>query len=94
MEQNLSGILHSFRRYSVQQNCKTVHSELYYVLLKLFFIYYISSSSSSSSGPGAYAPDAPQPVGLLCYPLYYPTVLDVSTFATSPSPRPCNPRDP
>jgi len=21
-----------------------------------------------SSGPGAYAPDAPQPVGLLCYP--------------------------
>jgi hypothetical protein len=26
------------------------------------------TSSSSSSGPGAYAPDAPQPVGLLCYP--------------------------
>ena len=44
---------------------------------------------SSSSGPGAYAPDAPQPVGLLCN----PTVLDVPNFATSPSP-PCNPRDP
>jgi hypothetical protein len=25
-------------------------------------------SSSSLSGPGACAPDAPQPVGLLCYP--------------------------
>jgi hypothetical protein len=24
--------------------------------------------SSSSSGPGTYAPDAPQPVGLMCYP--------------------------
>jgi hypothetical protein len=29
-------------------------------------------------------PDAPQPVGLLCY----PSVLDVPTFAASPSPRP------
>jgi hypothetical protein len=38
----------------------------------------------------AYAPDAPQPVGLLCY----PSVLDVPTFAASPSPRPCYPRDP
>jgi hypothetical protein len=28
----------------------------------------MGSSSSSSSGPGAYAPDAPQPVGLLCDP--------------------------
>jgi len=33
-------------------------------------------SSSSSSGPEAYAPDALQPVGLLCDP-----VLDVPTFA-------------
>jgi len=24
------------------------------------------SGDSSSSGPGAYAPDAPQPIGLLC----------------------------
>jgi hypothetical protein len=41
-----------------------------------------------SSGPSAYAPDAPQPVGLLCY----PSVLDVPTFAASPSPRPCYPK--
>jgi hypothetical protein len=32
------------------------------------------------SGPRAYAPDAPQPVGPLCY----PSVLDVPTFAASP----------
>jgi hypothetical protein len=37
-----------------------------------------------SSGPRAYAPDGPQLVGLLCY----PSVLDVPTFAASPSPRP------
>jgi hypothetical protein len=43
-----------------------------------------------SSGPRAYAPDAPQPVGLLCY----PSVLDIPTFAASPPPRPCYPRDP
>jgi hypothetical protein len=43
-----------------------------------------------SSGPRAYDPDAPQPMGLLCY----PNVLDVPTFAASPSPRPCYPRDP
>ena len=29
---------------------------------------YLLQTSSSSSGPGAYAPDAPQPVGLLCNP--------------------------
>ena len=38
------------------------------------------SSSSSSSWPGAYASDAPQPRGILCYPF-----LDIPTFATSPS---------
>jgi hypothetical protein len=38
------------------------------------------SSSSSSSGSGAYAQDAPQPVGLLCYPLYRASILDVPTF--------------
>jgi hypothetical protein len=43
-----------------------------------------------SSGPRAYAPNAPQPVGLLCY----PSVLHVPTFAASSSPRPCYPRDP
>jgi hypothetical protein len=43
-----------------------------------------------SAGPRAYAPDAPQPVGLLCY----PSVSDVPTFAASPAPRPCYPRDP
>jgi hypothetical protein len=43
-----------------------------------------------SSGPRAYAPDARQPAGLLCY----PSVSDVPTFAASPSPCPCYPRDP
>jgi hypothetical protein len=42
-----------------------------------------------SSGPRSDAPDAPQPVGQLCY----PSVLDVPTFAASPSPRPCYPRN-
>jgi hypothetical protein len=37
-------------------------------------------SSSSSSGPEAYAPDAPQPIGLLCDP-YLPVILDVPTSA-------------
>jgi hypothetical protein len=31
------------------------------------YVYY-SCDSSSSLGPGAYAPDAPQPLGLLCNP--------------------------
>jgi hypothetical protein len=44
----------------------------------------VTSSSFFSSGPRAYAPDAPQPVSLLCY----PSVSDVPTFAASPSPRP------
>ena len=40
------------------------------------------SESDSSSGPGAYAPDAPQPYGLLCDPVTPPPpVLDVPTFA-------------
>ena len=30
---------------------------------------------------------------LIVLTLYYPSVLDVPTFAASPSPRPCNPRD-
>jgi hypothetical protein len=34
--------------------------------------------SSLSSRPGAYAPDAPQPIGLLCDP-YPPVILDVPT---------------
>jgi hypothetical protein len=37
--------------------------------------------SSSSSGPGAYAPDALQPVGLLCNPVNPPVCLDVPTVA-------------
>jgi len=37
-------------------------------------------SSSLSSGPGAYAPDALQPIGLLCNP-YPPVILDVPTSA-------------
>jgi len=40
----------------------------------------VSVEGSSSSGPGAYAPDAPHPIGLLCDP--YPLViLDVPTSA-------------
>ena len=35
----------------------------------------------SSSGPGAYAPDALQPIGLVCDP-YPPVILDVPTSAT------------
>jgi hypothetical protein len=50
-----------------------------------FFLFFFFSS-----GPRAYAPDAPQPVGLLCY----PSVLDGPTFAASPSPRPCYPERP
>jgi hypothetical protein len=37
-------------------------------------------SSSSSSGPGAHAPDALQPIGLLCN-SYPPVILDVVTSA-------------
>jgi hypothetical protein len=38
-------------------------------------------SSSSSSGPGAYAPDAPQPIGLLCDPCSPVIFLDIPTSA-------------
>ena len=44
-----------------------------------------------SSGSRAYAPDAPQPSGLLCDPL---VVLNVPTFSASPPSRSCYPRDP
>ena len=44
-----------------------------------------------SSGPRAYAPDAPQPIDLLCNPI---NVQPVPTFAASPPSRPCYPRDP
>ena len=37
--------------------------------------------SYSSTGPGAYAPDAPQPIGLLCNPETPPMVLDVPISA-------------
>ena len=46
---------------------------------KIKVLYLISSSSSS--GPGAYAPDALQPIGLVCDP-YPPVILDVPTSAT------------
>jgi len=39
-----------------------------------------NTSSSSLSGPGAYAPDALQPIGLLYNP-YPPMILDVPTSA-------------
>jgi len=45
---------------------------------KIKVLYLISSSSSS--GPGAYAPDALQPIGLLCDP-YPPVILDIPTSA-------------
>jgi len=38
-------------------------------------------SSSSSSGPGAYAPDSPQRIGLLCNPCPPMIFLDVPTSA-------------
>ena len=44
-----------------------------------------------SSGPRAYAPDAPQPIDLLCNPSIVQTV---PKFAASPPSRPCYPRDP
>jgi hypothetical protein len=44
------------------------------------FIGRYSSSFFSSSGPVAYAPDAPQPIGLLWDP-YPPVILNVPTSA-------------
>jgi hypothetical protein len=38
--------------------------------------------SYSSTGPAAYAPDAPQPIGLLCNPEPPPHGLDVPISAT------------
>jgi len=49
------------------------NAELFNVIPSSIYNY---ASSSSSSGAGAHAPDAPQPIGLLCYP-----VLDVPTYA-------------
>jgi hypothetical protein len=71
-------VRNNYRRYRL---CKL--QSLLLTVTAVFFFFF-------SSGPRAYASDAPQPVGLLCY----PSVLDVPTFATSPSPRPCYPRDP
>jgi hypothetical protein len=64
---------------------------LAYFSIPLFcFFFFFFFFFFFSSGPRAYAPDALQPIGLLCY----PSVLDVPAFAASPSPRPCYPRDP
>jgi hypothetical protein len=52
-----------------------------------------SSSSSLSSGPGAYAPDAPQPIGLLCDPCL-PVIFRRSHFHCQVPPRPYDVRDP
>jgi len=52
-----------------------------------------SSSSSSSSGPGAYAPDTPQPIGLLCDPCP-PLIFRRSHFRRQVPPRPYDARDP
>jgi len=38
------------------------------VTLRVLLRNFAEHCCSSSSGPGAYAPDAPQPVGLLCVP--------------------------
>jgi len=48
---------------------------------------------SSSSGPGAYAPDAPQPIGLLCNPCH-PRDFRHSHFRRQAPPRPYDVRDP
>ena len=50
-------------------------------------------SSSSSSGPGAYAPDAPQPIGLLCDPCPL-VIFRRSHFRRQVPPRPYDVRDP
>jgi hypothetical protein len=47
---------------------------------KYWYSYTHTSPSSPSSGPGAYAPDAPQPIGFLCDPCP-PVILDVPTPA-------------
>ena len=49
--------------------------------------------SSSSSGTGAYAPDASQPIGLLCDPCP-PVIFRRSHFHRQVSPRPYDTRDP
>jgi hypothetical protein len=41
---------------------------VFFCVLFTYSFTFIAYSSSSSLGPGAYAPDKPQPVGLLCYP--------------------------
>jgi hypothetical protein len=50
-------------------------------------------SSSSSSGPKAYAPDAPQPIGLLCDPCP-PMIFKRSHFRRQEPPCPYDARDP
>jgi hypothetical protein len=72
----------NMRSHTVAPNMSRQRLVLCYVVAVQRFFF--------SSGPRAYVLDAPQPVGLLCY----PSVLHVPTFATSPSPRPCYPRDP
>jgi hypothetical protein len=54
---------------------------------------YPPAPSSSSSGPGAYAPDAPQPIGLLCDPCPY-VIFRRSHFRRQTPPRPYDTRDP
>jgi len=55
--------------------------------------FYSSSSSYSPSGLGAYAPDAPQPIGLLCDPCP-PRDFRRSHFRRQAPPRPYDARDP
>ena len=57
-------------------------------------IFYCYTSSSSSSGPGAYAPDAPQPIGLLCDPEPPPPWFRRSYFRHQVPPQPYDARDP
>ena len=51
------------------------------------------SSSSSSAGPRVYAPDAPQPIGLLCDPCP-PVIFRRSHFRRQVPPCPYDVRDP
>jgi hypothetical protein len=74
----------SFRDISHSEKNSVRYDHKFTQVFFFFFFFFFSL------GPRAYAPDAPQPVGLLCY----SSVLDVPTFAASPSPRPCYPRDP
>jgi hypothetical protein len=74
VELHLSGLIGMVSHPDMQKIQKLDFS------LKIGYIgsFKFTCSSSASSGPEAYAPDAPQPIGLLCDPRA-PVILDVPT---------------